>query len=168
MACQQSKLPFWPPDQATKTILTIHDLNFLREKNSPRIAKYLRRIQGLVTQASAITTISELVRTEVEQRLNLGGKSVAVIYNGGAGLRAAPIKPAKIRGETPFLFTIGEHLEKKNFARLLPMLQYLPDFKLVIAGNNATPYGDFIRDEIVKLGLQTRVTRRVDLSITET
>jgi len=148
---------FWPARASTKTILTIHDLNFLREKNSFRIKKYLHRLQVLIDRADALTTISDFVRIEIEQHLNLNNKPVEVIYNGGAGIQAKPVKPKQITNNKPFLFSIGEYLAKKNFASLLPMLNHLPEFNLVLAGKNATPYGDLVREQINRLGLQDRV-----------
>ncbi len=147
-----------PTDPRTPVVLTIHDLNFLREKHKIRSERYLAQVQRLVDRASALTTISEFVAGEIREHLELRDKPLRVIYN-GADPQAADAEATRPEwlAEGPFLFTIGTVLPKKNFAVLVPLMQRVPGMRLVIAGPNHHAYAQAIRDEVARLGLADRV-----------
>lgn len=128
-------------------VLTIHDFNFMYEKSGPKTQKYLRMIQRKADKADCITAISQFAKTESEHFLDLKGKKVQVIYN---GIERIDLKPEQAMPEVqqPYLFSIGEIKEKKNFHVLLEMMRLLPGLQLYIAGKNNTPYADHIRAEI--------------------
>ena len=73
---------YLPLDNRIPVVLTIHDLNFLREKPPEAWRHSLLDVQGLVDRAVAVTTISKFVAAEVRTHLNLGKKPLRVIYNG--------------------------------------------------------------------------------------
>lgn len=147
-----------PADPRTPMLLTIHDLNFLREKHKIRSDRYLSKVQRLVDRSAAITTISEFVAGEVREHLKLNGKPVRVIYNGAdpQSIEAPQQRPAWLP-EGPFLFTIGTVLPKKNFHVLTPLMQRVPGMRLVTAGPDHHAYAQSIRDEVGRLGLGDRV-----------
>ncbi len=128
-------------------VLTIHDYNFVYEKQGPKVDTYLRKIQSKVNRADAIAAISRFTREEIA-RYTTTDKPVQVIYNGIERIDL-------MRDETlpkvnkPYLFSIGEIKPKKNFHVLVEMMRYLPDFQLYIAGNNNTPYAQEI-ERLVK------------------
>lgn len=84
--------------------------------------------------------------------MHLGDRKVEVIYN---GIERIDLKPEEALSQVqqPYLFSIGEIKEKKNFHVLLDMMSRLPDLQLYIAGKNDTPYADRIRSEIASRGL---------------
>ena len=88
-------------------------------------------------------------------RSQTGKNSIDVIYNGieRIDLQQEHI-PAQVDPQKPYLFTIGECKEKKNFYVLLDMMQYLPQYQLYIAGNDHTEYADRIRASIATKGIQ--------------
>lgn len=147
-----------PTDPRTPVVLTIHDLNFLREKHKIRSERYLAQVQRLVDRSTAVTTISEFVAGEIREHLELNGKPLRVIYN-GADPQAADAEATRPDwlAEGPFLFTIGTVLPKKNFAVLVPLMQRVPNLRLVIAGPDHHDYAQTIRDEVARLGLEDRV-----------
>lgn len=151
---------FLPLDSATPMLLTIHDLNFLRERQTKDWARKLKKIQRKLDRAVAVTTISDFVKSELTTHLNFHEKPLQVIYNGGidhASINAMmPVKPQTLN-QSPFLFSLGEFLPKKNFAALIEMMQHLPDLKLVIAGKNSTDYGRMCQEQISALGLSSQV-----------
>ena len=155
---------FWPLDTATPVILTIHDLNFLRESKTPgKISKRLRLLQSKVDRASIIATVSKFSAKDIRKHLDLKGKPLQVIYNGGIEYKdhkdhtvVEQCKP-EFAPDNKFLFSIGEITPKKNFAVLLPMLKGLPEYHLVLSGKNDTSYCNEIKDCAQKLGLQNRV-----------
>ena len=133
-------------------VLTIHDFNFMYEKTGPKTQKYLRMVQSKVDRAERILAISQFAKAETERFMHLGDRKVEVIYN---GIERIDLKPEEAlpQVQQPYLFSIGEIKEKKNFHVLLDMMSRLPDLQLYIAGKNDTPYADRIRSEIAARGL---------------
>jgi len=148
---------YLPLDDRIPVVLTIHDLNFLREKSLKKCARKLRFLQRLVERAAAITTISNFVADELRKHLDLCEKPLYVVYN---GLIAEEYRDAAKPGymdNRPFLFTIGNVMAKKNFHVLVRLLPALPQYRLVIAGYNRTAYAK----QILKLAAQIGVSDRV-------
>ena len=140
---------------AKRYILTIHDFNFVYEKRGRKVEQYLKKIQKKADRADKIVCISEFARQETKRYLQTGKKSIDVIYNGieRIDLQQEHI-PAQVDPQKPYLFTIGECKEKKNFHVLLDIMQYLPQYQLYIAGNDHTEYADRIRASIATKGIQ--------------
>jgi len=148
---------FLPLNPRTPVILTIHDLNYLREKNEHRIAQEHRRLRKLIQRASVITVISKFVASEVQYYFDLQDKPIHVIYNGRPEQSIAPQKPDWISTDKPFLFTIGIIDRKKNFHVLLDLIRQLPNHQLVIAGNNKGAYAQEICQKAEAMGLSDRL-----------
>ncbi|MCX7986014.1 MAG: glycosyltransferase [Bacteroidales bacterium] len=132
---------------SNKRVLTIHDLNFLFTKNKRKARHYLKEVQRMVDKADAVVFISHFTREICEQHLRFYPHQILkVIYNGVELPTDPPQQPAFIKEDVPFLFTIGQCLPKKNFHVLLPFVKLLAGkFKLVIAGENDTAYGSYLR-----------------------
>lgn len=149
---------FLPLYRKTRLILTIHDLNFLREKPPASIRRRLRRLQAKVDRATVLTTASRHAADEIRAHLDTGGKEIAIIPHGVC------INPADAAAARPdflapgrFLFTIGDVTPKKNFHALVDLAVRLPEFKIVIAGANGTPYATRLQHQIASQGLADRV-----------
>jgi len=147
------QFPSFRPGPRSKWILTVHDLNFLLEKEAAKSKRYLARLQHNIDRAYAITTISHFTRYELEQHIDLRGKQVRVIHN---GVRTPSGTPSEHRGR-PYFLSLGVFKEKKNFHALLPLMTLFPEHDLVLAGNNNTAYGERIKAEVRELGLGERV-----------
>lgn len=140
---------------AKRYILTIHDFNFVYEKRGKKVEQYLKKIQKKADRADKIVCISEFARQETKRYLQTGKKSIDVIYDGIERIDLQQEQtPAQIDSNKPYLFTIGECKEKKNFHVLLDMMQYLPQYQLYIAGNDHTEYADRMRATIAAKGIQ--------------
>ena len=145
------------PNKKSKFILTVHDLNFLIEKNDAKKLKYLQKLQQNIDRADYITTISNYTKKTIEDNINLRGKSIRTIYDGiainffGKGNRPGYLDEKK------FFFSIGIFNEKKNFHTLLPIMKYFKDYLLIIAGNNETIYGKQVQKQINDMNLTDRV-----------
>jgi len=148
---------YLPFDNRIPVVLTIHDLNFLREKPPEAWRHNLRGVQALVDRAVAVTTISKFVAEEVRSNLDLGEKPLQVIYNGLiASDHPEAERPAFADG-SPFLFSIGDVVRKKNFHVLVDLMTRLPQYRLIIAGNDRSTYADDIRRLAIKAGVSDRV-----------
>lgn len=134
---------------ARNYVLTIHDFNFIYEKTGPKTQKYLNMVQRKADKAKRICAISEFAKAETERYIRLGDKHVEVIYN---GIERIDLKQEEaVPGiKQPYIFSIGESKEKKNFHVLLDMMSRLPELQLYIAGKNNTPYANRIRSEIAE------------------
>ena len=140
---------------AKRYILTIHDFNFVYEKQGKKVEQYLKKIQKKAERAEKIVCISEFARQETKRYLQMEKKSIDVIYNGIERIDLQQeLVPAQVAPQKPYLFTIGECKEKKNFHVLLDIMQYLPQYQLYIAGNDHTEYADRMRATIAAKGIQ--------------
>lgn len=147
------QFPSFRPHPRSKWILTVHDLNFLVEKDHSKAQRYLQRLQRNVDGAHAVTAISAFTKHELEQHVDLRGKPVHVIHNGVV----MPSGNSTPKPQRPYFLSLGVFKEKKNFHVLLAMMKDFPDHDLVLAGNNATTYGASIKERIRVLGLEDRV-----------
>lgn len=147
-----------PMSRSTRFILTIHDLNILREKPPATIRRRLRRMQSLVDRAALITTASHFAADEIRAHLSLNDKPVEVIPH-GVCLNATHAREAhpEFLPEGRFLFTIGDVTPKKNFHVLIDLMVRLPEYRLVIAGKKSSDYAAQIEQRIHARGLQRRV-----------
>lgn len=142
-----------------KLITTIHDLNFLHEKKSEsKQGKYLQNLQRLLDRSDIVVAISNFVKNEVLDNLELDPGKIKVIYNGRNHPPNLSFEKPAGMDDRPFFFSIGTITEKKNFHVLPSMLQN-NDHNLVIAGITQNQnYHDRILEEARKLGVQNRVS----------
>ena len=141
-------------------VLTIHDVNFIDEVSSDMSHERNIRFKEKLNRASAITYISEFAKKSTHDYFNVPKVSEHDIYNGNPITKI--IIPdnylPKSTSKRPYLFSIGEFTERKNFHTLIEMLVHIKDFDLVLAGNNNTSYTqDVLLPTIKKLNLQDRV-----------
>jgi glycosyltransferase involved in cell wall biosynthesis len=165
---QMSK--YLPLDARVPLVLTIHDLNFLHESPHDehgwlrRTARKLADVQQKIDRSTAIVADSRFVADDVAAHLDLRGRTIDVVPLGlSAPVVAATERPPGVPGGD-FLLSLGNCLAHKNFHTLLGLMERLPNRRLVIAGKNATPYGEFLRSEIARLRLQGRVSMLGEVS----
>jgi len=140
-----------------KTVLTIHDLNFLYDDQGvSRRNKYLHIVQDRIDRADHIVCISNYCREDVLKNLHTRSKPVSVVYNGCNINLSDDVENATYAPSRPFLFAIGTVLPKKNF-HVLPCL--LPDYpgELLIAGQPDSKYAGKILEEAARYNVTDRV-----------
>jgi len=151
------QFPSYFPNHRTKWVLTIHDLNFLLEKDRWKAHRYLKKLQHHVDRAVALTVISDFTRNMVQENLKVQGKPIYRIYN---GIRVSSFpgteKPSFLDGDS-FFFSIGIISAKKNFHVLVPMMKQFPGYTLVIAGDNSSDYAKDILRQADEEGLSGKV-----------
>jgi glycosyltransferase involved in cell wall biosynthesis len=141
-----------PSSTRSRLLLTIHDLNFLYEKEPAKARRRLAALQRKVDRATLVTGISLFTANEIRAHLHLGGRDVEVIPNGVPDVSTAPaLRPAFLPEGRPFFFTVCHLTAKKNVHVLLDLARLVPDRLFVLAGDRDTPYGRTlagrIRDE---------------------
>jgi glycosyltransferase involved in cell wall biosynthesis len=143
----------------TKYLLTIHDLNFIHEKQGNKVDKYKNGLQRKIDRTSAITTISDFTKKEVYQYLKVPDPSILTIRNGVADpMEIQPSRPAKLTSDQPFLFHLAAITRKKNTEALLDLMKTLPGKKLVMAGTWHSKYAKHILERIARENIENIIT----------
>lgn len=140
-------------------LLTVHDVNFVHEVSNDMNHIRNVRFKEKLERCNAIAYISNFAKDATHKYFNVPNVPEYVIYNGNTiGEINIPTdyKPQFV-SKNPFLFTIGEINERKNFHTLVEMLQLLPDINLIISGKNTTKYAEKIKTLTVKYKLEDRV-----------
>ena len=151
---------YLPFNDQIPVVLTVHDLNFLytdSESHPERTRRQLARIQKLVTRATAIVTDSQFVADDLARHIDVNSKPIHVIPLGLTKSNVVGTDRPHWMPEGPFLFSIGNFLQHKNFQSLVEMMKHLSGYKLIVAGKTETPYGKKVLQKIKQLGLTDRI-----------
>jgi glycosyltransferase involved in cell wall biosynthesis len=149
--------PYYPSHKNTPSILTIHDLNFLEEKQGFKVRRSLGSLQEKVNRSSYITFISNYTAKLANDHLDLGRKPWKVIYNGVDIDTGSNVNKPAFLPDGQFLFTLGMVLKKKNFHVLVDFMEHLPGYNLVIAGDKNSDYARFLQRKISRKKLPDRI-----------
>ena len=151
---------YLPRNKKIAKVLTIHDLNFLREKPKDKQKKYLAKVQSNVDQSDEIVCISEYVKQEVMEHIDVRNKPCSVIYNGNninPAVSTTAVNFPLLDLSVPYLFFIGAILPKKNIESLVYLL-VKSYFNLVIAGEI---FDKTYQKKILELGKELGVIDRI-------
>lgn len=159
-----------PPTFGRPSIITVHDLAFVRHPECayPTLRAYLDAVVPRQAQRAAhVLTVSENSRADVIEMLGVSPDRVSVAYPGVSAPFMQPSGPDEARAalhgsgiETPFILTVGTLEPRKNYVRLLEAFSLLRGqglaHRLVIAGQRGWLY-EPIFDRIEQLHLQGSV-----------
>lgn len=141
-----------PGTKPKKYILTIHDVNFVEEHSSnmshPKNKLFIEKLN----RADVITYISNFAKEQTHQYFNVPKVDEKIIYNGNPIITDLDCSNfvSSIPVDKPFFFSLGDFIERKNFHSIVLMMKYMPEYNLIISGNNDKEYGNFIRNLIEK------------------
>lgn len=141
-------------------LLTVHDVNFIDEESNNMSHKRNVNFQKKLNRSHAITYISNYAKASTHQYFKIPDIPEYVIYNGNPiqDIKIPENYHPKIITKRPYFFSIGEFSERKNFHTLVKMLEFLPEYDLVLSGNNKTAYAkDTLQKIISELELENRV-----------
>jgi glycosyltransferase involved in cell wall biosynthesis len=158
-----------PTRHATRTVLTVHDLSFVRapETASPSLRRYLDRVvPRSVRHADHVLADSQATKDDLIALYGAAPEKVTVLLS-GVNPRFQPVRDpvalAAVRsrygfGDVPFVLAVGTVQPRKNYERLMQALSTLPDKEshLVIAGGRGWLQGP-IYAAVDKLGMRERV-----------
>lgn len=148
---QRTKLKYMK--RASMHLTTVHDINFIYEKIGLSLKKHHHKFARNISYADALSYISHFVKNDVETHFapKCDGD---VIYNGVTDLTGlhGDIRHLGIK-EDGYLFHISSLMPKKNVHRIVEMMRYLPNERLVVVGNLESHYVKTISDNIAKWGL---------------
>jgi glycosyltransferase involved in cell wall biosynthesis len=155
----------------TRTVLTVHDLTFIRDPESafPRLRRYLNRVvPQSVSRATHVLADSAATKSDLIELFGTPAEKVTVLY-GGVDARFVPVREperlAAVRakygiGDEPFILGIGTLQPRKNYRRLIQAFAHVKyqtsNIKLVIVGGKGWMYDD-IFSGVKRLGLEGHV-----------
>ncbi len=148
------------PYHPTKYILTVHDVNFFEEISNDYNHKRNKLFLEKIDRADKIVYISEFAKQQTHQYFDIKGKEESVIYNGNPVLELLDTQSVSspfLKDNKPFFFSLGDFIERKNFAAIVKMMSHIDDFNLIIAGNNSKKYGQEVKDLIAERKLENKV-----------
>ena len=158
-----------PPVRQARTVLTVHDLSFMRvpECSQPSLRAYLLRVvPPSVRRADVVLADSESTRNDVIELLGVGPDRVRVLYPGvDEGFQrvqdAQVLADVRQRYRLPerFVLSVGTLQPRKNLTRLIEAHKQVradADIELVIAGGAGWMYEGIFR-RVEELGLQGAV-----------
>jgi len=160
-----------PTLSRTRTLLTVHDLSFVRvpESASPSLKVYLDHVVPLsARKADYILADSQATKDDLIDIYGLSEQKISVLLSGVnqsfnrvedvVGLLTIR-KKYKI-GNEPYIFTVGTVQPRKNYARLIESLAQLRskgyDLQVVIAGGKG-----WLEDPIYETMNRTRMKDHV-------
>jgi len=140
-----------PPLARGKSVVTIHDVAFLRYPETIESANYrylTAQIRQTVERADAIITVSQFTANEVAELLHVPQQKLFPIASGldqsfqRPGQDALNLMRRELNIERPYLLTVGTLEPRKNIGFLLDVFEKLEGFDgdLVIAGMRGWKY----------------------------
>ena len=158
-----------PVRRSTRTLLTVHDLSFIRDPGSaaPGLLHYLNTVvPRSVARADHILAVSQATRDDLVELYHTPSEKISVLYNGVSEAfqpvaDAVALEAVRARyglGPGPFILAVGTLQPRKNYTRLIQAFAQLRqrDVNLVIAGGKGWLF-DSIFAEVERLGLRGRV-----------
>jgi glycosyltransferase involved in cell wall biosynthesis len=132
-------------------------LNYLFKYSGVRQRIKTGAMKKRIERAEALVFPCEFTRAIVRKHFAIQGKRTAIIPYGNCLAPGAEAEPQQGPPTQKFLFSIGALLAKKNFHVLVPMLQRIPEYSLVIAGDASTAYAEKILDDAAYYGVSERL-----------
>lgn len=157
----------------TKTIVTVHDLSFVRvpDTSSPKLKKYLDAVVPYsVKKATHVIADSQATKDDLTDLYDISPDKITVLLS---GIDSRYRYVISIDGymtmrrkynipNVPYIFTIGTIQPRKNYSRLIKALKILRetgyDIHLVIAGGKG-----WLEDEMYKTLAKTKMQDFVHL-----
>ncbi|HUS94624.1 MAG TPA: glycosyltransferase family 1 protein [Patescibacteria group bacterium] len=159
-----------PINKKTPTLLTIHDLSFIRypETFTPELVAYLNQIvPWSINRATHILADSKTTKDDLVTQWNVDPVKVSVLYSGVGGNFEPITNPRSIKkvrkkydlGDKPYLISVGTVQPRKNYRMLIrafrPVAENFPN-DLIIVGGKGWMH-DQILGEVEAQGLHGRV-----------
>lgn len=166
------EIPRTPKKCTVKTIVTVHDLIFIRyPKQYKPIDRffYTRKARYATKKASIVVAISEQTKKDIVSFLGIDARKINVIYQScHTVFRHETDLSKKLPNGLPenYLLSVGTLEERKNLLSLIQAMPLIPDIKLVVVGKR-TGYWEKVKAEIIRLNLKDRVIPLQGLSVEE-
>jgi len=161
------ELPRGISESGIRTVVTIHDLIFMRHPeyyNRADVKIYTKKFFRTLREADRIVAISECTRRDICELGEIDASRVDVIYQSYAPRFTEEPEPAKMwqvreKYDLPdrYVLCVGSIEERKNVLLAVKALHRLPDdVSLVIVGRQ-TPYSDRVHEYVFEHRMHSRV-----------
>ncbi|MCX2584589.1 glycosyltransferase family 4 protein [Pedobacter sp. MR22-3] len=161
------EIPFAIQHTRIKSVVTIHDLIFLRFPQYYQFIDsklYKWKSKSACKRADQIIAISEKTKADIIEFYNINPDKIEVIYQSCDDIFKNPfddstLKRISLKYKLPekFILNVGTIEERKNLNLIVQALKNVDeDYKLVVIGKK-TGYFKTVKKEIEKLGLNKRV-----------
>lgn len=157
--CLNQNIKF-EPNKVKQYLLTIHDVNFADIASSSFEGDTKNNFfRDKLHRATAITYISEYAKAQTHEYFEVPNVPEYVVYNGNPITHLEDISgfQPEVPVNRPFLYSIGAFMDKKNFISAIKMMQHLPEYNLIISGNNANAYGEEVKKAMADNKFENRV-----------
>lgn len=161
------ELPKGIADSGIRSIVTIHDLIFLRHPeyyNKVDVKLYTRKFRQTLQEADRIVAISECTRNDISELGGIDKSRIDVVYQSCSPRFEDNPEPAKLwqvreKYVLPdrYVLNVGSVEERKNVLLAVEALQYLPDDVSLVVVGRQTPYSDKVHEYILEHRLHSRV-----------
>lgn len=162
-----NELPLSISKSGTKSIVTIHDLIFLRY---PQFYKWIDRhiyaykYRKACENSDRIIAISEMTKRDIITYWKIDEHKIDVVYQGchpNFKLQASQKQKEEIREKyrlpQKYILNVGSIESRKNLLLIVKALEYIPDDIALIAVGKKTPYTDTVEEYINSHKLNDRV-----------
>lgn len=172
-----------PTRRGTLTLLTVHDLTFMRDPDSalPQLRRYLEQVvPRSVQRATHVLADSLATKKDLAELFSVSPDKITVIPGGVSDCFSPVTDPARLAevrakynlGPDPFILGLGTIQPRKNYTRLIQAFAtfrtktidlksvttkfQFPTFNLVIVGGKGWMYDDIFA-EVKRQGLEEYV-----------
>lgn len=156
------ELPIGISKSGVKSVVTIHDLIFLRHPEFYNWADtniYAWKFRKTISEADHIIAISECTKRDIIELGNVDERKISVIYQSFSPRFKTAAADGTLKHNLPqrFILGVGTIERRKNMLLALKALHYLPDdVSLVLVGRH-TPYADELSRYATANGLTPRL-----------
>jgi len=160
-----------------KTIVTIHDLIYLRYPHYYKVIDryiYNRKSEYACKNSDQIIAISERTRQDIIEYYHIAPEKIEVIYQScdDAFKHLSPVEATRAVSEKyklpdKFMLIVGTIEPRKNLLLLIKALPNInPDYQLVVVGKQQA-YAQLVHRELERLGMADRVVFLEGLPFTD-
>lgn len=162
-----NELPYGLRKNSIRSIVTIHDLIFLRY---PQFYKpidrwiYTKKFRTACRQADRVIAISEMTKQDIIRFFNIDEDKISVVYQGcNVSFTHAVTSEKKESVRTAynlpsrFILNVGSIESRKNLLLIVKAMKYLKEDIELVAIGKRTPYADEVEQYARENGLSDRV-----------
>lgn len=154
------ELPINISKSGIKSVVTIHDLIFLRHPefyNWIDVKIYAWKFRQTIREASHIVAISECTKRDIMELGGVDESRISLVYQSCAPRFKTPISADRGNLPSRYVLSVGSIEARKNILLAVKALPYLPDdLSLVIVGKS-TSYTDKVKAYVREHHLERRV-----------
>ena len=165
------ELPLGIKKSGIKTVVTIHDLIFMRHPeyyNWLDVKIYEWKFRQTLKEADRIIAISECTKRDIIELGGISGDNIDVIYQ-SCNPRFLASQPSTLNAQRStlnahpsslprrYMLSVGTIEERKNLMLALRSLAHLPEDIHLVAVGKQTKYASQVEAEAEKLGLKHRL-----------